>query len=180
MKAGLGSDKEKRSTASELEAREVAEVAREEEWGKQELRASSLRRHASPCASIGPAARARSRRTSASRRLPRASSSASPPPTSTATRSTARAGSPPRCCTGSPSSAPSASRSRASTAGSASRRLTYNRAVALSRPLRPTGALLSAHQSIGVPQPLKLFGTDGAEAAVPAAPRGGRDLARSR
>ena len=29
------SDKEKRSTASELEAREVAEAAREEEWGSR-------------------------------------------------------------------------------------------------------------------------------------------------
>ena len=41
-------------------------------------------------------------------------------------------------------------------------------------------ALLSAHQSIGLPQPLKLFGTDGAEEEVLPAPREGRDLARSR
>ena len=39
-------------------------------------------------------------------------------------------------------------------------------------------ALLSAHQSIGVPQPLKLFGTRGAEEEVPPAPgaRGGLRL----
>ena len=37
-------------------------------------------------------------------------------------------------------------------------------------------ALLSAHQSIGVPQPLKLFGTPGAEEEVPAALRRRRDL----
>ena len=37
-------------------------------------------------------------------------------------------------------------------------------------------ALLSAHQSIGVPQPLKLFGTRGAQEEVPAALRRGRDL----
>ena len=41
-------------------------------------------------------------------------------------------------------------------------------------------ALLSAAQSIGVPQPLKLFGTDGAEEEVPAPPGQGRDLAPSR
>ncbi len=39
-----------------------------------------------------------------------------------------------------------------------------------------SSALLSAHQSIGVPQPLKLFGTRDAEEEVPAALRRGRDL----
>lgn len=39
--------------------------------------------------------------------------------------------------------------------------LAYNRALALVGSVSPAlGALLSAHQSIGVPQPLKLFGTD--------------------
>ncbi|HZG02425.1 MAG TPA: acyl-CoA dehydrogenase family protein [Streptomyces sp.] len=39
--------------------------------------------------------------------------------------------------------------------------LHYNRALALAASASPAvGALLSAHQSIGVPQPLKLFGTD--------------------
>ncbi|GAA2458190.1 acyl-CoA dehydrogenase family protein [Streptomyces macrosporus] len=39
--------------------------------------------------------------------------------------------------------------------------LHYNRALALAASACPAiGALLSAHQSIGVPQPLKLFGTD--------------------
>ena len=37
-------------------------------------------------------------------------------------------------------------------------------------------ALLSAHQSIGVPQPLKLFGTDEQKQPVPAATRRRRDL----
>jgi alkylation response protein AidB-like acyl-CoA dehydrogenase len=37
----------------------------------------------------------------------------------------------------------------------------YNRALALAGSVHPSiGALLSAHQSIGVPQPVKLFGTD--------------------
>src|SRR5687767_10527656 len=39
--------------------------------------------------------------------------------------------------------------------------LTYNRAIALiSTKCSAIGVLLSAHQSIGVPQPLKMFGTD--------------------
>jgi alkylation response protein AidB-like acyl-CoA dehydrogenase len=39
--------------------------------------------------------------------------------------------------------------------------LYYNRALMLAASVHPSlGALLSAHQSIGVPQPIKLFGTD--------------------
>jgi len=39
--------------------------------------------------------------------------------------------------------------------------VTYNRALMLAGSVHPSiGALLSAHQSIGVPEPLKLFGTD--------------------
>ena len=55
--------------------------------------------------------------------------------------------------------------------------LHYCQALMLAGSASPAiGALLSAHQSIGVPQPLKLFGTDGAEADVPAPARRRRGL----
>ena len=45
----------------------------------------------------------------------------------------------------------------------------YGRALMLIGSVHPSfGALLSAHQSIGVPEPVKLVGTRGAEAALPA------------
>ncbi len=57
--------------------------------------------------------------------------------------------------------APSASRSRRSTAASGSRRSSTCEAMELVTSRDGTlVALLSAHQSIGVPQPLKLFGTE--------------------
>ena len=56
----------------------------------------------------------------------------------------------------------------------------YNKALALVGSASPAiGALLSAHQSIGVPQPLKLFGTQEQKDAVPAALRPHRHLAPS-
>ena len=69
--------------------------------------------------------------------------------------------SPKRSCRSSARWAPSGSRFRASTAGSGSRRSSYMRAIAMvtSKDGSLT-ALLSAHQSIGLPQPLKLFGTE--------------------
>ena len=52
--------------------------------------------------------------------------------------------------------------------------LHYCRALTLVGSANPSiGALLSAHQSIGVPQPLKLFGTEEQKQTVPA-PAGGR------
>ncbi|MGK5448440.1 acyl-CoA dehydrogenase family protein [Streptomyces radiopugnans] len=53
--------------------------------------------------------------------------------------------------------------------------LHYNRALALAGSASPAvGALLSAHQSIGVPQPLKMFGTEEQKKAfLPRCARGG-------
>ena len=54
--------------------------------------------------------------------------------------------------------------------------LYYIRALVIVGSVSPAlSALLSAHQSIGVPQPVTMFGHRGAEAAVPAAVRAGRD-----
>ena len=54
--------------------------------------------------------------------------------------------------------------------------LYYNRALIIAGSLSPAlWGLLSAHQSIGVPQPVALFGIRGAEAALPAAVRARRD-----
>ena len=56
----------------------------------------------------------------------------------------------------------------------------YNKALALVGSASPAiGALLSAHQSIGVPQPLKLFGTQEQKEHVPAALRPHRHHAPS-
>ncbi len=50
--------------------------------------------------------------------------------------------------------------------------LYYNRALMIVGSVSPAlAALLSAHQSIGVPQPLAMFGTEDQKTAVPAAMR---------
>ena len=55
--------------------------------------------------------------------------------------------------------------------------LDYGRALMLVGSYCPAlSTLLSAHQSIGVPQPLKQFGTAGAEAEIPAPVREGRGV----
>ena len=53
----------------------------------------------------------------------------------------------------------------------------YNQALRSPAPRSPAlGALLSAHQSIGVPQPLKLFGTEEQKQTLPARAAPARDI----
>ena len=54
--------------------------------------------------------------------------------------------------------------------------VTYNRALMLLGSVHPSvGALVSAHQSIGVPEPLKLFGTPEPRSTAEIAQRAGRN-----
>ena len=105
-----------------------------------------------------PAERARA---AGVRRLLRAPSASSCSPRSIRWRSTRRASIRRTSSTACASSAPSASRSRRSTAASASRMLEYSKLMELLGSVDGNvEALLSAHQSIGVPQPLLYFGTE--------------------
>ena len=144
---------------SEEESRRVAEEARQKEWaGHMFIRELFLGNFALPL--IHPFPERGEPREEFKRVLRRAravSESGSRLRRDRPQRASTRR----KSSTGSASSARSASRSRRSTAVSASRCREYCRAMEMVGSYDANiSALLSAHQSIGVPQPLKLFGTE--------------------
>ena len=153
---------------SEREARQVAEAARETEWRKpsfgKELFLGRLRLDLiDPWPQPDPEQRGRGRGVPGQARRVR------PQRRSTARRSSATPASPTRCFHGLAELGAFGMKIDEKYGGLGLSNLHYCRALTLAGSVSPAiGALLSAHQSIGVPQPLKLFGTDGAEAAVPA------------
>ena len=148
-----------RVDATETEARELAEAAREAEWSRPSFAKelylgrfdlSLIHPHPQGAAEdVGPRRGVPGRAARGLRDDRRAAHRARGPDPRRVRRRAGRA------------SARSASRSRASTAASGSSMAYYGKALMLVGSVHPSiGALVSAHQSIGVPEPVKMFGTE--------------------